>query len=104
MSKDNVTVRDYKDARGYYTGRGKQFTVMKGSKVRGRVTHGFIIGSQGLYDRIRTSLIDSGVLKADGKGHYFFTMDWTFDAPSQAASIVDGQSRSGPACWGPNDD
>ena len=90
----------FQGARGYYTGPGRQFCVMKGSRASGFVSNAFISNSNGTYNGIRDSLIKWGVLARSQHGDDFvFTQDYTFNASSPAACIVDGQSRSGPRSW-----
>lgn len=74
------------------------FCILAGSKAAGEVADAF--KSKVGYDRRRKNLIDSGKLSRTHKWEDFtFTEDVEFPAPSPAASIVDGHSRSGDV-WG----
>lgn len=93
-----VDVRRYKNATGHYEDAG--FRILKGSKASGYPSPSF----EGLEAamRLRNHLIEVGILARDGDwGDYTFTQDYFFNSPSAAACIVDGNSRSGPAAWGP---
>jgi len=91
-------VRHYKGARGYYI-NGKRFKVVKGSLVSGHTSATF--DSLGYVADLRAQLIASGTLaREEGRGPYTFTEDYVFTSPSAAASIVNGNSRSGRQAWG----
>ncbi len=88
-------VRHYKNATGYYTGNGKEFCVIKGSKARSRAIPSF------RYKSLREMLIRTRVLSREYDSEDFtFTSDYCFSSPSAAACIVSGQSRPGPSDWG----
>jgi hypothetical protein len=91
-------VRHYKGARGYYV-NGKHFKVTKGSLVSGHTSTTF--DHLHYFADLRRQLIASGTLaREEGPGPYTFTEDYVFASPSAAASIVDGNSRSGRQAWG----
>ena len=93
-----INVRHYKGARGYYV-YGKRFKVMKGSLVSGQTSTTF--DHLRYVADLRGQLIASGTLaREEGQGPYTFTEDYVFTSPSAAASIVNGNSRSGRQAWG----
>jgi len=51
------------------------------------------------YRALRERLISKGVL-SESNGKLVFTQDQLFSSPSQAASIICGNARSGPRDWG----
>jgi len=91
-------VRHYKGARGYYI-NGKRFKILKGSLASGHTSATF--DRLGYVADLRGQLIASGTLaREEGRGLYTFTEDYVFTSPSAAASIVNGNSRSGYQAWG----
>jgi hypothetical protein len=71
-----------------------EFIVLKGSQARGEwLSKGH--SYQTLYDQ----LCDSGVLVPAPEGHYIFTRDYAFSAPSAAAAIVAGRASNGRKKW-----
>lgn len=91
-------VRHYKGARGYYI-NGKGFKVLKGSLASGHTSATF--DRLGYVADLRGQLIASGTLaREESWGPYTFTEDYVFPSPSAAASIVNGNSRSGRQAWG----
>ncbi|MFN0022254.1 MAG: DUF4357 domain-containing protein [Pirellulaceae bacterium] len=84
----------FEEARGYFTGNGKQFCVIKGSKAKGYVQPSFKTNGNGKYVRERDSLIEQGILSRTHEWEDFvFTKDYTFSAASPAACIVAGRSE-----------
>jgi PLD-like domain len=84
----------YKNARGCYV--NNVFHVLAGSTAAGRVSRTFETISSGRYYRKRNRLIAEGVLvQRDGEWQYSFTVDIPFNSKSEAAYIIDGNSRSG---------
>lgn len=91
-------VRLYKAARGYYI-NGKRFKVLKGSLASVHTSATF--DRLGYVADLRRRLIASGTLvREEGREPYTFTEDYVFTSPSAAASIVNGNSRSGHQAWG----
>ncbi len=81
------------EAHGQVTDEG--FLIKRGSTAALEYT----AGNPG-YAVIRQKLINDGTLVLDGKKHrYTFTKDVSADSSTQAASIVAGGNRSGPASW-----
>ncbi len=81
------------DGRGYYTADG--FVVLKDSRgpLDNTTSQG---GAQA--ERLRAPLIESGLLKAEGK-QLRFTRDHLFRSPSGAASVLLGRSANGWIEW-----
>lgn len=80
-------------ARGYYRSEG--FIVTKGSEVRLHPVPSF---AKHGYSGKRTELIERGVIELrHDRG--IFTVDYTFNSPSAAASIVRGSSQNGLTEW-----
>ena len=95
---ERLDIRYYQRARGFYVD-SKQFRVLAGSKARSAPSTTF--DSIESLSNLRDRLISSGVLTRDNEwDDYEFTRDYTFGSPSAAASVVDGNSRSGPQSWG----
>jgi hypothetical protein len=91
-------VRHYKGARGCYI-NGKRFKILKGSLASGHTSATF--DRLGYVADLRGQLIASGTLtRAEGQGPYTFMEDYVFPSASAAASIVNGNSRSGYQAWG----
>jgi hypothetical protein len=98
------TMYTYKEATGYYQAYSEDpgnrrktcpFWVRKGSKASGSTSNAFD-NIPHLSD-LRDWLIDAiGVLARTGDdGPYTFSRDHKFGSASEAASIIDGNSRSG---------
>lgn len=81
------------NGRGQFTTEG--FVVLAGSVGRGTVVPS-IAGTSG--DLLRTSLIDSGVLRREGDT-VIFTRDHLFRTPSGAAGALMGRSANGWIDW-----
>jgi hypothetical protein len=85
----------YNKAKGFYRRYmgSKRFFVMKGSKARKHTTSAF---DNMTYGSKRKDLIEEGVLKLDNQeSEYEFMKDYAFKSASEAASVIDGNSRSG---------
>jgi len=81
-------------ARGYDKDEG--FVVLAGSEAVGN--KGITSSASESLVNLRKSLVKQGVLVAEGD-HFKFTQDYTFNSPSQAASVPIGHSVSGPDSW-----
>jgi hypothetical protein len=79
------------DATARFTDEG--FLILKGSTAAPR----FTAGNPG-YERIRQRLVEEGILQ-NQNDRLLFTQDFTANSSSQAAAIVAGGNRSGPAVW-----
>ena len=90
---------EFEGAVGRYTGWGKGFKVLKGSRARGSVANGFPRYHPG-YAADRDRLIDTKVLdRTYSDDDFEFMRDVEFTSSSAAACIVSGLSRSGPRVW-----
>lgn len=78
------------DAKALVTSEG--FIVLTGSKASKDVPESFL---KGRYNKIRTELIEKGILDSS----FVFTKDYVFSSPSTAASIVLGTQASGNLTW-----
>ena len=95
----NVTLHlDHKgevSAKGHHN-EDKNFVIHKGSQANGEES----IFIQEHYKKLRRSLIDSGVLVANGRSeHYKFSRDHEFKSSSEAATMVCGRSANGKLMW-----
>jgi len=81
------------DARGLYTQEG--FVVLKGSSGRA-ANVASIVGTSD--ERFRARLVDSGVMRVEGK-RVTFTKDHLFNSPSMAAIAVTGRTANGWLDW-----
>ncbi len=81
------------NGRGLFTPDG--FVVLKGSTGRKAVVKSFV-GTN--YDTTRTSLLEAGVLKAEGDS-VVFTKDHLFRTPSGAAITLMGRNANGWTEW-----
>jgi hypothetical protein len=87
-------ILSYKSARGYIS--DGYFYVLKGSIAAGGVSNTFQTISSGRYQRKRDSLIQKEILvRKNDDWDYTFTADYLFSSRSEAAYIIDGNSRSG---------
>ena len=82
--------KDY-NATGFVTPGG--FTVVKGSKVRGKSVPSFEVRAKSYYN-LRNMLILDGVI-ADG----VFTHDYEFKAPTAASAVIMGRTANGKIDW-----
>lgn len=80
------------EARGLETAQG--FVVRAGSQA---VT-AEVASIHGYLSEIRGSLVENGVLRAEGE-RYVFTQDYLFPSPSTAAGVVLGRSANGRLEW-----
>ncbi|WP_165614394.1 GIY-YIG nuclease family protein [Paraburkholderia ginsengiterrae] len=85
--------RDLLKAEAIYTGAGLR--VLKGATAVSVVSDAF---SRHNYNRLRTSLIDKGVLAPQGDV-LVFTQDYVFDSASAPLAVIRGQASSGPKLW-----
>lgn len=94
-SNDNIfQLRDKKySAQAIMTDEG--MVVLAGSQAAKEAQSSLARG----YKTFREHLIAKGVL-TESKGRLVFTQDQLFSSPSQAASIIFGNSRNGPKEWG----
>jgi len=83
-------------ASGYDKGEG--FVVLAGSDAVGDKDITATFAARPGLVSLRKSLVDRGVLVAAGD-HFKFTQDYTFNSPSQAASVPIGHCVSGPDNW-----
>ena len=82
------------EARGYKIADAKRFVVRKGATaVKNEARYLLPANSE-----LRKSLIDKGILEDTGVT-YRLTRDYTFNSPSQAASVLTGSPTNGPRMW-----
>lgn len=81
------------EGRGRYTDDG--FVVLKGSLGR-RESVKSVVGTS--MERLRTRLVDSGVVKVEGD-RFVFQKDHLFGSPSMAALAVLGRNSNGWVAW-----
>lgn len=77
--------------RGYESANG--FVVMKGTKISEKVTDSF------LKRRHNTFLLREELMKQKIINNFIFTIDYEFNSPSMAASIVIGDNANGNLHW-----
>lgn len=82
-------------ATGYEASQG--FVVRAGSQAVAETVPSMAQHVRGQYD-LRQELISNGVLALSG-GLYQFTQDYTFSAPSTAASVLLGRAANGRIEW-----
>jgi len=75
--------------------RDGQFLVAKGSSARAKEVPSLAEGYRDLQQKLR----EDGVLAADPGGLLRFTIDYPFDSPSAAASMVTGTNVNGRITW-----
>lgn len=99
LASDSIIGREFQfsgpsyDAKGLVTDEG--FLILKGSTAAPR----FTAGNPG-YEKIRQRLLEDGVLiDSPERGRLVFERDFAANSSSQAAAIVAGGNRSGPAAW-----
>ncbi len=83
-------------ARGYEKGEG--FVVLADSKAAGDKDITPTFAGRLTLVNLRKSLVERGVLVVEGD-YFKFSQDYTFNSPSQAASVVVGHGVAGPDYW-----
>ena len=84
-----VQATGYEASQGFVVRAGSQAVVDSAPSMAQHV--------RGMFD-LRQELMSNGVL-ALADGHYQFTQDYTFSAPSTAAAVVLGRSANGRVEW-----
>jgi hypothetical protein len=90
----NRKIVNFNSARGYKAD-GNRFCVLADSWATTRDSPTFNTLSGGRFRRLKDGLINAGVLTKVSAYYYVFTKKYEFNSPSEAAYIVDGNSRSG---------